>query len=95
MATLPKWFICVLFSAFLAAPLAWSAPAEIPDIVNINQADAETIALVLKGVGEVKAKAIVDWREAHGPFQAIDELLEIKGIGEALLAKNRSAIVID
>ncbi|WP_282341148.1 MULTISPECIES: helix-hairpin-helix domain-containing protein [Pseudomonas] len=60
--------------------------------VNLNTADAETLQRELSGIGLVKAKAIVEYREAHGPFASVDELLEVKGIGAATLDKNRSKL---
>ncbi|WP_369410411.1 ComEA family DNA-binding protein [Neiella litorisoli] len=58
--------------------------------VNINHADAETIADRLSGIGLVKAQAIVDYRQQHGPFRSLEELTMVTGIGEALLDKNRA-----
>ncbi|HCE7671837.1 TPA: helix-hairpin-helix domain-containing protein, partial [Pseudomonas aeruginosa] len=49
----------------------------------------------LNGVGEAKARAILEYRAAHGPFVSVDQLLEVKGVGPALLEKNRSRIVIE
>ncbi len=49
--------------------------------VNINTADADTIAAELKGVGPAKAKAIIEYREKHGPFKSADDLSLVKGIG--------------
>ncbi|BFM16519.1 hypothetical protein R50073_27020 [Maricurvus nonylphenolicus] len=60
--------------------------------VNINSADAEVIAEILKGIGLKKAQAIVAWREKHGKFTSLEQLTEIKGIGEATLAKNDGRI---
>ena len=40
----------------------------------------------LPGIGEKRAQAIVAWREEHGPFQSVDELVQVSGIGEKLLA---------
>jgi competence protein ComEA len=60
--------------------------------VNINQADAATIAKSLDGIGQSKAEAIVAWREAHGPFKKADDLNHVKGIGKATIERNRSAI---
>ncbi len=60
--------------------------------VNLNTADAETLQRELSGIGLVKAKAIVEYREAHGPFASVDELLEVKGIGAATLDKNRGKL---
>lgn len=53
-------------------------------IVNINQAD-QTQLEALPGVGPATAKAIVDYRTQHGPFAAVDDLLNVRGIGPAKL----------
>ena len=60
--------------------------------ININSANAENIASVMTGIGLKRAKAIVAWREANGPFKSIDQLVEVKGIGSATLAKNRDRL---
>ena len=62
--------------------------------VNLNAADAQTLRLNLFGIGAAKAKAIVAYRESNGPFMAVDELLEVKGIGKALMEKNRDRLEI-
>jgi competence protein ComEA len=54
-------------------------------LVNINTATLEQLDS-LPGVGPVTAQKILDWRTAHGSFTAIDELLEVDGIGEKTLA---------
>lgn len=61
--------------------------------VNINSADAATLDERLKGVGRSKAEAIVQWRQAHGPFRSLEQLDEVKGIGPGILEKNRDRIV--
>ena len=60
--------------------------------VDINTADAETISTELKGVGLTKAKAIVDYREKHGPFKSPDDLSLVKGIGDRTVEINRANI---
>ena len=60
--------------------------------VNINTADAETISAELKGIGMSKAKAIVEYREKHGPFRSADDLSLVKGIGEKTVEQNRDDI---
>ncbi|CBL44629.1 Hypothetical protein HDN1F_10460 [gamma proteobacterium HdN1] len=64
-------------------------------VVNINRADAATISRYLKGVGPVKAQAIVDYRERYGPFRSIDELTEVKGIGDKTLQRVRGLIRVE
>lgn len=62
--------------------------------VNLNSADAESLKRELSGVGLAKAEAIVKHREANGPFHSVDELLEVKGIGKALLDRNRDKLMV-
>lgn len=63
--------------------------------INLNTADAATLQRELLGIGEVKAQAIVAYRDEHGDFASVDELLEVKGIGEATLEKNRGKLSIN
>ncbi len=60
--------------------------------VNINKAEPEVIAESLTGIGEKKARAIVQWRKDHGPFKSADQLTEIKGIGPKTVEANRKDI---
>ncbi len=60
--------------------------------VNINTADAQSIADELNGVGIKKAEAIIAWREANGQFSTQDELTNVKGIGPKTVAKNSAEI---
>ena len=62
--------------------------------VNVNTADAETIAKTLNGVGLAKAQAIVEFREANGRFNDAGELTRVKGIGEATVRRNEGRIVV-
>ncbi len=75
---------------------AEQAPAEIqPDNrVNINTADAETLALALDGIGMAKAQEIIVYREQNGDFKTVDELQNVRGIGKATLERNRSRILL-
>lgn len=64
-------------------------------VVNLNTADAATLQSELVGIGATKAQAIVAYREEHGNFASVDELLEVKGIGEATLEKNRDRLSVN
>lgn len=93
-----SWLLLsALLAGSLAAPLVQaedSAPERV-QVVNINTADAEQLAMVLKGVGQARAEAIVRYREMYGPFETIEELLEVSGVGESTLAANRQSITLE
>ncbi|MFI3137961.1 MAG: helix-hairpin-helix domain-containing protein [Methylococcaceae bacterium] len=63
--------------------------------VNINTADAATIADALHGVGMVKAQEIVAYRQANGAFKSLEDLGNVKGIGDKTLTKNQADILFD
>ena len=83
----PKMFaVAILFlSGFVNLSLAAQA-------VDINNADAATIAENLNGIGETKARAIVAYRAEHGLFVDEQDLIKVKGIGAKLVERNRSLI---
>lgn len=86
-----------------AAPASESVTNPVPVVatqqplsqLNLNTADALTLQSTLVGIGKTKAEAIVAYREAHGSFATVDELLEIKGIGKALLDRNRDNLTVN
>lgn len=61
--------------------------------VNINTASQEELE-TLPGIGPALAQRIIAYREANGPFQSLDGLLEVKGIGEKTLEKFRNEITL-
>jgi len=78
----------------LAAMILSIAGAVVAGPVNVNTADAETISAELRGVGISKAIAIVEYRQANGPFKSIDDLVQVKGIGERTVEINRKNILV-
>jgi competence protein ComEA len=62
--------------------------------VDVNHADAKTLAESLSGIGLVKPEAIVAYRESHGPFLHVEDLAAVDGIGARTIEANREAIVI-
>ena len=87
---IPRAFSSVLLAAALS--LSYFANAE---PVDLNQADAETLADNIVGVGPVLAKAIVAYRLENGPFVSTEQLLEIPGVGSKLLEKNEKSLLVD
>lgn len=76
----------------LLLTLSFGLTAMAAEPVDINTADAATLAESLNGVGQSKAEAIVEYREAHGPFEHADELVNVKGIGLRTVDRNRERI---
>ena len=94
-----------LIRSFLAAMLIVLAPftlsaQEMPvnssDAVkiDINSADAQTIANGVVGVGMARAKEIVAYRDMFGNFQSLDELTAVTGVGAATVDKNRHLLLV-
>ena len=69
---------------------AWAAQP-----VNVNSASAEEISEALNGIGMSKAVAIVSYREKHGQFKHVDELVNVKGIGIRTVDINREFILLE
>ena len=101
-------FLCLLLALFqrdrAAAQLPFAVeterqvPAEelLPDLspLNINAASAEELA-GLPGIGEALAERIVAWREENGPFENIEDIMNVKGIGEGKFAEFAGRIAVD
>lgn len=86
----------LVFAAALAAPLAAGAAegrAAISGVVNVNTATPDELVL-LPGIGDSKARAILAARDERGRFESLDELLEVKGIGERALARIRPYVAL-
>ena len=71
-------------AALLLAPNAIAGP------VNVNSADAKTLARELQGIGMAKAEAIISYREKNGPFKSADDLAKVKGLGKKLIDQNKA-----
>ena len=76
-----------------APPAAGTSSAAPAALVNLNTAD-QAMLETLPGVGPVTAAAILQWRSEHGAFSAVEELLEVSGIGDATLAEIRPHVTL-
>lgn len=87
-----------------AAPPSWSQGEQIPpepapgmlrgEVLDLNSAPAEDL-IRLPGIGETRAAEIIAYRREHGGFQSVEELLEIKGIGQATLDGLRDYVTVE
>ncbi len=79
--------VCLLCVSF------GSANAESP-MVNINAADAQSLAKTIVGIGPARAVAIVAFRDSNGPFNSVDDLMLVKDIGGSMVEKNRDKLTV-
>ena len=79
--------VILLASLFFASGWASAAP------VNVNTADAQTLAKNINGIGPKKAQAIVTYRKQNGPFKSTSDLMKVKGIGQKLINRNKSDLL--
>ena len=70
-----------------------TAAATSSELVNINTADADRL-ISLRGIGPALAQRIIDYREQNGPFKSIDELKNVRGIGDKKFADIKDDITI-
>ena len=73
-----KWFLSIVLLFFMAT-VAFAK-------VNINTANVDELA-TLPGIGPAKAEAIVKYRKDHGKFKKVEDLKEVKGIGDKIIEK--------
>ena len=83
-----------LLGAILLSTSLFCGALPAADLVDINTADATTLATAIKGVGEKRAQAIVAYREANGPFKSVDDLTLVQGVGEKILDASRTSLTV-
>jgi competence protein ComEA len=84
-----NWLVAVGLALLASVSAATAEPAP----VDINTASIAQLD-ELNGIGAAKAQAIVDYREKNGPFATVDDLRNVKGIGDKLLAELRPQLTI-
>lgn len=98
-----KLFKSLLFSLLIAFGVTTATMAvavvkepaiQATPMVNINTANAVELSEALTGVGISRANAIVQYRQANGPFKSANELSNVKGIGAATIKRNSGRISI-
>lgn len=101
-------FLCVLWGLYLRDRAALELPAAVetetavsqeeiqPDLtpLDLNTATAEELT-ALPGIGETLAGRIVDYRTEHGPFETVEDVMNVSGIGEGKLAGLEGLIAVN
>ena len=85
------WLIALAIGTTALSALAES---QLTGVVNLNTATQEELQL-LPGIGESRARAVIEARKRRGGFQKVEDLLEVKGIGEAGLQKLRPHVTLE
>ena len=90
-----RYRLAALF--FLVALVSMTSISAIAsdNTVNINLADQATLETSLEGVGPALARRIVEFREMYGPFESLEQFLEVKGVGPKIVETNQSKIVFE
>ena len=86
------WLIALAIGTTALSALA--AESQLTGVVNLNTATQQELQL-LPGIGESRAKAVIEARKRKGGFQKVEDLLEVKGIGEAGLEKLRPHVTLE
>ncbi len=93
MKVTQKIFYVFVFMALISFVGAL-AGAEETARININTADVEALS-TLGGIGEKKAEAIIEYRKENGPFSKIEDLKNVKGIGDKVFEKIKDQITVE
>ena len=83
-----------LITILIAALMLSVSATVFAEPVDINTADAQSLASNIVGVGAKKATAIIEYRKKNGPFTKAEDLMKIKGIGPKIFAKNKDNILV-
>ena len=93
LATMVAVFLVAATNVGSAQKSGGKAAAAVPAVVNLNTATATQIA-TLPGIGEKAAQRIIEYREKNGGFKKIEELMNVKGIGEKSFLKLKPLITV-
>jgi competence protein ComEA len=81
-------------ATFLSTAALAAGNESVSGMVNVNAATAEELSL-LPGVGPAKAQAIIAYRKEHGGFKKVEDLSEVKGIGQKALERMRPHVALE
>ena len=92
--TIRRYIVKTIIKTLLFAYFTLSLNLFAAETININTADRDTLIQVIKGVGDKKADAIIEYRETNGAFKSVSEITNVKGINEGILEANKDVLSI-
>lgn len=90
-----RYRIATLFVVLTIALMTSLSAFSSDDMININLADQTTLEAGLEGVGPALARRIIEFREMYGPFESLDQFLEVRGVGPKIVETNQNRIVFE
>jgi competence protein ComEA len=85
--------LTALAFALALTPAAAAATAPSGERINVNTASAEELT-ALPGIGPSYAQRIIEYREKNGPFRKVEDLLNVRGIGEKTLERIKDKVTV-
>ncbi len=92
--TLCKRFFVLIVAVLFFSALIPTTMAEEVQKININTASVEELAQ-LKRIGPSYAKRIVDYREKNGPFERVEDIMRVRGIGQKTFDANKDVLTVE
>jgi len=94
--TMKQWKKVITLCLVMGVVMALALPlwAEEVEKININKASVEELTQ-LKGVGHRYAERIVQYRQEHGPFTCVEDMMKVQGIGPKMCETNRDTITVE
>jgi competence protein ComEA len=90
-----RYRIATLFVVLTIALMTSLSAFSSDDMININLADQATLEAGLEGIGPALARRIVEFREMYGPFESLDQFLEVRCVGPKIVETNQNRIVFE
>lgn len=82
------------YAVFYSTSARDDAVRSVPELIDLNSADEDEL-VKLDGIGPGLAARIIQYREEHGPFEHVSEIMNVSGIGEGIYSKIKDSVTVD